>query len=154
MRTPDALCWLQERGYKQLGNGPALGHFVILTMLLTLGSIWLYQPCADMWTCRIQNANFGLTYALVASQLIMAHMCKEPFEPSLWVARALQRPGPADDAAAGQLLAMTPARVHVWPSRRARGGATRSKARLGATALQVADCAAGIWCPQQPHPLA
>lgn len=80
-----AVAVLQERGHKQLGNGPAFGHFIILTMLLALGATWLYQPCGDQWTCRMQNATFGLTYALVASQLIMAHMCKEPFDPHLWV---------------------------------------------------------------------
>lgn len=26
----------------------------------------------------------GITYALFASQLIVAHMCKEPFSPPLW----------------------------------------------------------------------
>lgn len=63
----------------------AAGHFVILTMLLALGAIWLWAPCAEPWQCRLQSANFGITYAFVASQLIMAHMCKEPFEPHVWL---------------------------------------------------------------------
>ncbi len=53
-------------------------------MLLALGCIWLWQPCEEQWLCRLETVNWGLTYAFVASQLIMAHMCKEPFEPAMW----------------------------------------------------------------------
>lgn len=53
-------------------------------MTLAMGSIWLWKPCDQLYQCRAQNAAFGLVYALMASQLIMAHMCKEPFQPPLW----------------------------------------------------------------------
>lgn len=74
----------QERGHKQVGNGAAFGHFVILMMMLVLGCIWMWQPCTTPWLCRLTDFNFGVTYAFVASTLIVAHMCKEPFEPPMW----------------------------------------------------------------------
>jgi ethanolaminephosphotransferase len=55
-------------------------------MLVGTGCCWLFQPCADTpLLCRLQNAGFGLVYALFASQLIMAHMAKEPFAPNMRV---------------------------------------------------------------------
>ncbi len=33
--------------------------------------------------CRLASLLFGLVYATVATQLIMDHMCKEPFRPPL-----------------------------------------------------------------------
>jgi ethanolaminephosphotransferase len=35
------------------------------------------------------QGTFGVVYALAASQLIMSHMAKEPFEPSLWAISCL-----------------------------------------------------------------
>jgi hypothetical protein len=69
---------LQERGHKQLAKGAAAAHFVIIITLLTLGCIWLWRPCEELYLCRAQNAGFGIAYAL------MAHMCKEPFQAPLW----------------------------------------------------------------------
>lgn len=74
----------QERGHKQLAKGAAAAHFVIIVTLLVLGCIWLWRPCEELYLCRAQNAGFGIAYALMASQLIMAHMCKEPFQAPLW----------------------------------------------------------------------
>lgn len=75
---------LQERGHKQLAKGAAAAHFVIISTLLVLGCLWLWHPCQQLYLCRAQNAGFGIAYALFASQLIMAHMSKEPFEAPLW----------------------------------------------------------------------
>ncbi|GFH21435.1 uncharacterized protein HaLaN_18742, partial [Haematococcus lacustris] len=33
---------------------------------------------------RLVSSSYGVTYALVASQLIVAHMAKEPFRPVVW----------------------------------------------------------------------
>lgn len=78
------LSLLQERGNKQLSKGAATAHFIVIAVTLALGCIWLWRPCQQLYLCRAQNAAFGVVYALMASQLIMAHMCKEPFQPPLW----------------------------------------------------------------------
>lgn len=44
----------------------------------------MWGPTSEPYLCRATNINVGLVYALTASQLIMAHMCKEPFIPPLW----------------------------------------------------------------------
>jgi ethanolaminephosphotransferase len=80
---------LQERGHKQLAKGAAAAHFVIIVTQLVLGCMWLWRPCDQLYLCRAQNAGFGIAYALMASQLIMAHMCKEPFQAPLWAIACL-----------------------------------------------------------------
>lgn len=74
----------QERGHKQLGQGSAAAHLALMLVVVGLGGLWLWQPCSQPYLCRAQNVGVGLTYALFASQLIMAHMCKEPFHPPYW----------------------------------------------------------------------
>ena len=79
-----------ERGHKQVGSGAAALHFVIIMALLALGTILLWTPVPEFpGLCRVENALFGVGYALQASQLIMAHMSKEPFQPSMWPILAL-----------------------------------------------------------------
>jgi len=75
---------LQERGNKQLAKGSAAAHFVLICATLVLGTVWLWEPCSQPFVCRAQSFGFGVVYALFASQLIMAHMCKEPFQAPLW----------------------------------------------------------------------
>ena len=77
-RTP------QEAGHKQLGVKAAWAHFIAITAQLALSAVWLWGETSTPYLCRAQNVSIGLVYALMASQLIMAHMCKEPFKPPLW----------------------------------------------------------------------
>lgn len=72
----------QERGHKQLGQGSAAAHLALIVSLVGLSYLWLYLPTDTLYLCRAQNMGTGLVYALFASQLIMAHMCKEPFQPT------------------------------------------------------------------------
>lgn len=51
---------------------------------LTLGGCCCSLLQVAPWQCRLEQESFGVVFALTASQLIMAHMCKEPFEPPLW----------------------------------------------------------------------
>lgn len=75
---------MQERGHKDLGQGSAAAHLALMVALVGLSGVWLWQPCSVEYLCRLQNIGVGLSYALFASQLIMAHMCKEPFQPPMW----------------------------------------------------------------------
>jgi ethanolaminephosphotransferase len=59
-----------------------VAHLALIVSLVGVGCLWLWQPCVTPWLCRTQNATFGLVYALFASQLIVAHMAKEPFAPN------------------------------------------------------------------------
>lgn len=75
----------QERGHKQLGNNAAAAHLALIVSMVGLAGLWLWKPCAEEpYLCRLQSVGVGITYALFASQLIVAHMCKEPFQPPLW----------------------------------------------------------------------
>lgn len=78
-------CIPQERGHKQLGGNAAAAHLALIVAMVVLAGLWLCQPCQEeLYLCRLQSAGVGITYALFASQLIVAHMCKEPFLPPLW----------------------------------------------------------------------
>lgn len=79
----------QEAGHKQLGSRAAGLHVVAIICQLAISSAWLWQPTTEPFLCRAQNINVGVTYALTASSLIMAHMCKEPFIPPLWAIMGL-----------------------------------------------------------------
>jgi len=74
----------KEAGHKQLGLRAAALHFTTIVCLLGISTAWLWAHTDTPYLCRAQNINVGLVYALTASQLIMAHMCKEPFIPPLW----------------------------------------------------------------------
>jgi ethanolaminephosphotransferase len=74
----------KEAGHKQLGRKAAFVHWLTITCLLAINTTWLWTPMDTPYLCRASNMNGGLVYALTASQLIMAHMCKEPFQPPLW----------------------------------------------------------------------
>jgi ethanolaminephosphotransferase len=62
---------------------------VTITAQLAISGVWLWGQCETPYLCRAQNINVGLVYALTASRLIMAHMCKEPFEPPMWAILAM-----------------------------------------------------------------
>lgn len=79
----------QERGNKQLGRFAAIVHLLSLGVMLVLGAVWLLDGDHVPGQCRAVKGSFGVVYALAASQLIMAHMAKEPFEPSLWAISCL-----------------------------------------------------------------
>lgn len=56
-----------------------------MVAMVGLAGLWLWVPCAEeLGLCRLQSMGVGITYALFASQLIVAHMCKEPFQAPLW----------------------------------------------------------------------
>lgn len=79
------MLYLQERGNKQLGRNAAFLHFVALTAMIGVSTTWLWQPTGgEPYLCRAENMLVGIVYALAASQLIMAHMSKEPFRPPIW----------------------------------------------------------------------
>jgi len=71
----------KERGHKHTGHLAALAHLILLTSVLALGAWYLTLAQGSQWMqCRAAFTTFGILYALTASQLIMAHMCKEPLE--------------------------------------------------------------------------
>jgi ethanolaminephosphotransferase len=96
-------------GHKQRGLPAALLHLVGLALTLAVGAwsiAWAAEPCnrnnpshasessttctatssmsllSAATSCRTAVSMFGLLYALTATQLILAHMCKEPWAPS------------------------------------------------------------------------
>lgn len=58
----------------------------MLMAMLVLGALWMgsLQCQHTMTTCRLVLATWGITYAMIATQLIMVHMAKQPFQPALW----------------------------------------------------------------------
>lgn len=55
-----------------------------MVAMVALSGLWLWQPTDQLYLCRAENIGVGIAYALFASTLIMAHMCKEPFQPPMW----------------------------------------------------------------------
>lgn len=75
---------LAERGNKSLGLPNAAIHlFQILWTCIACGTI-LMLPIVPPFHSRVVFAIFGITYALQATRLIMAHMTKEPFAIAIW----------------------------------------------------------------------
>ncbi|GBF87918.1 CDP-Ethanolamine:DAG ethanolamine phosphotransferase [Raphidocelis subcapitata] len=73
----------KEAGHKQLGLRAAVLQFIAIVAPLAISTVWLWAPTTEPFLCRATSINVGLVYALMASRLIMAHMCKEPFAPPL-----------------------------------------------------------------------
>mmetsp|Transcript_21555 Transcript_21555/g.59751 ORF Transcript_21555/g.59751 Transcript_21555/m.59751 type:complete len:440 (+) Transcript_21555:86-1405(+) len=94
----------EEEGHKQLGRRTAAVQLLLLVGTTVLGAItvalsgswgsnagpWqellrsslgLEESVIDAAHCRFSFSSFGLLYALMATQLIIAHMAKEPFGP-------------------------------------------------------------------------
>ena len=65
-----------ERGYKQLGYRAATVHLAQILALLLLGWGFLTLPLTEPLQVRCSSLAFGFGFASVATQLILAHMCK------------------------------------------------------------------------------
>jgi hypothetical protein len=105
-----------ERGHKSIGGGAAARQLLLLAALLVLGAGWsAAPPCAAApGACARASAASGLLYALVCTQLILAHMAKQPFRPSRQ-AYALLGLGAASAAAgADWSRALLPAAVLLY----------------------------------------
>lgn len=75
-----------ERRFKQLGPSAAASHLFQVVLFHAVGALLLFQTQLgmDRGMTRLALATFGITYALQATRLIMAHMSKEPFTIALW----------------------------------------------------------------------
>uniref|UniRef100_A0A7S0X1J6 Ethanolaminephosphotransferase n=1 Tax=Chlamydomonas leiostraca TaxID=1034604 RepID=A0A7S0X1J6_9CHLO len=76
----------EEVGHKELGRDAQVRQLALLGGLMLLGLWWQSDPGAGaaVGQCRVASHTYGVMYALVASQLIMTHMAKEPFRPAHW----------------------------------------------------------------------
>ncbi|KAG2426862.1 hypothetical protein HYH02_014715 [Chlamydomonas schloesseri] len=72
-----------ERGHKELGNAARLTHLASGAALIFLGAVYLADNKLQPGQARLAGLLYGLVYAIVATQLIMDHMCKEPFRSPL-----------------------------------------------------------------------
>lgn len=84
--NPKTALTQEEIGQKELGWTAQVRHLGVLSVLMVLGLLWQADPgaSANVGQCRVATDTYGIMYALVASQLIMTHMAKEPFRPSTW----------------------------------------------------------------------
>uniref|UniRef100_A0A7R9VBS8 CDP-alcohol phosphatidyltransferase n=1 Tax=Chlamydomonas euryale TaxID=1486919 RepID=A0A7R9VBS8_9CHLO len=74
-----------EAGNKQLGRPAAMRHLLGLLAVLVLGALLLHQADGcDALYARLAFSVFGFLYALMATRLIISHMCKEPL-PLPWL---------------------------------------------------------------------
>ncbi|KAL4432539.1 hypothetical protein ABPG77_000476 [Micractinium sp. CCAP 211/92] len=82
----------REQGHKQLGRRHAAAHLLQLVATFVLGAALMSMPPAGPSGARVAMGTFGIVFALQATRLIMAHMCKEPFRVAVWplVAMAVQ----------------------------------------------------------------
>lgn len=77
-------CFIQERGYKMLGFQNSAFQLACILCLLICGGVWMSVPTTNFGECRAVYSAFGTMFAYIATQLIVAHMSKVPFQPSLW----------------------------------------------------------------------
>lgn len=68
-----------------MGGLQAIFHLVMIITLLLAGGLWLAFSTPVYGQCRAALTTFGTAYAMLAAQLIFAHMAKMPYEPSLWL---------------------------------------------------------------------
>lgn len=73
-----------ERGHKDIGRLAALSHLLQLLWTCIGCGVILMLPIVPNTHSRIIFEIFGINYALQATKMIMAHMCKEPFQISMW----------------------------------------------------------------------
>lgn len=73
-----------EQGHKTLGPGAAAWHLAQILGTHAMGAALMSLPTAVPGHARVLMATFGVTYALQATRLIMAHMAKEPFRVAAW----------------------------------------------------------------------
>lgn len=67
-----------------LGFRNAASQLAFLLCFLSFGGMWLLAPTSQLGECRAVYSGFGTVFAYVATQLILAHMAKVPFQPPLW----------------------------------------------------------------------
>ena len=65
-----------EQGSKQLGFRAATLHLAQIAALLLLGWGFLTLPVTEPLQVRCASLAFGFGFGSVATQLILAHMCK------------------------------------------------------------------------------
>jgi ethanolaminephosphotransferase len=73
-----------ERGNKTLGKFSAAMHLAQILVTAASGAAIMLLPSYVPGQARVHCATFGVTYAMQATRLIMAHMAKEPFSVATW----------------------------------------------------------------------
>jgi len=73
----------EERGHKALGRAAAVRHLLWFVLLFAEGAVFINQRLAyeDPWVAQCLCATLGVAFALQATRLIVAHMCKVDFWP-------------------------------------------------------------------------
>jgi ethanolaminephosphotransferase len=79
-----SLMTKKERGNKTLGPKAAAYHLLQILFTCGCGAALMSLPTTVPGEARVLMATFGVTYALQATRLIMAHMAKEPFSVAVW----------------------------------------------------------------------
>lgn len=74
----------QERGQKALGAKNALWHIAVLLTLISTGGFWIAHRTFARGECRAAFTTVGTAFSHTATELIVAHMAKMPFHPSVW----------------------------------------------------------------------
>ena len=74
----------KEVGNKTLGGEAAVWHLLQILGTCACGAALMSLPTSVSGEGRVLMATFGVTYALQATRLIMAHMSKEPFTVAAW----------------------------------------------------------------------
>ena len=80
----DVMMTKKEQGNKTLGMQAAAFHLFQILVTCACGTALLMLPTSVPGESRVLMATFGVTYALQATRLIMAHMAKEPFSIAVW----------------------------------------------------------------------
>lgn len=71
----------RERGHKETGPAAVARHVLLVVACMAAGIVWLMDPGRGPGEVRYVYVAYGVSYAWVACELIMAHMAKEPFRP-------------------------------------------------------------------------
>lgn len=72
---------IKEKGQKHLGKRNAILHLFMIGIVLGSGFVWILKTNGNH--CRLVFSAYGTIFALFATQLIVAHMAKTSFQPSL-----------------------------------------------------------------------
>lgn len=75
----------QERGHKQVGRAAAVNHLILIGMVVGFGSVWYIASPSAHGECRLIQSAWGVLFAVAGTQLIVAHMAKEPYQPYWWL---------------------------------------------------------------------
>jgi ethanolaminephosphotransferase len=74
----------KEQGDKTLGRAAAGWHLTQILGTGACGAALLSLPVVARGHSRVVLGTFGITYAMQATRLIMAHMSKQPFSVAVW----------------------------------------------------------------------